>query len=148
MSTVGRIIPYLAVVFEHVLKVTPAASGLKTPVVDTLIKEGTVNGFKQQKLLLGSPTIDVKSPFKVSWKDLEEFKRSESKGKKITLFPMGIVESARKNVPESLLAKEGSSASHGAMGIFYVEEATNCLTDLGKFLQSQDAALRLLENTQ
>ncbi|MCO5575421.1 hypothetical protein L7F22_053167 [Adiantum nelumboides] len=35
-------------------------------------------------------------------------------------------------------SKEGSSASHGAMGIFSVEVATNCLTDLSKFLQSQD----------
>ncbi|MCO5608907.1 hypothetical protein L7F22_063125 [Adiantum nelumboides] len=67
-----------------------------------------------------------------------EFKKSESKGKKITLFPMGIVGSVGKSVPKSLLAKEGSSASHGTMGIFSVEEATNYLTDLSKFLQSQD----------
>ncbi|MCO5599338.1 hypothetical protein L7F22_053439 [Adiantum nelumboides] len=124
-------------------KVTPTALGLKTLAADTLMEEGVVSGSKRQKLLLGSPTIDVKSPFKVSWKDLEEhntkvnffsmgseFKKSESKGKKITLFPTGIVGSTGKNVSESLLVKEGSSASHGAMGIFSMEEATNCLTDL------------------
>ncbi|MCO5607773.1 hypothetical protein L7F22_061974 [Adiantum nelumboides] len=107
---VGRVAPYLATIFEHVLKVTPAASGMKTPAADTLMKEGI--------------------------------------GKKITLFFTGIVGSARKNVPESLLAKEGSSASHSAMGIFSVEEATNYLTNLGKFLQSQDEALRVLQNAK
>ncbi|MCO5609871.1 hypothetical protein L7F22_064104 [Adiantum nelumboides] len=158
---VSRVAPYLAAIFEHVLKVTPAASGKKTMAADTLMEEGIVSGSKRRKLLLGSPTIDVKSPFKVSWKDLEEpdskmsfffmgseLKKSESKGKKITFFLMGIVGSAGKNVPKSSLAKEGSKASHGSMGIFSVEEATNYLTDLGKFLQSQDEALRVLENAK
>ncbi|MCO5598513.1 hypothetical protein L7F22_052610 [Adiantum nelumboides] len=44
--------------------------------------------------------------------------------------------------------KESGSASHSVMGIFSVEEATNCLTDLGKFLHSQDEALKVLENAQ
>ncbi|MCO5565078.1 hypothetical protein L7F22_018749 [Adiantum nelumboides] len=147
--------------FWYLEKVTPAALGLKTPAANPLMEEGVVSGSKQQKLLLGSPTIDVKSPFKVSWKDSEEpdskviffsmgseFKKSESKGKKITLFLTGIVGSAKKNVLKSLLAKEGSSASHGAMGNFSPEEATNCLTDSSKFLQSQDEALRVLENAK
>ncbi|MCO5608936.1 hypothetical protein L7F22_063154 [Adiantum nelumboides] len=69
---VGRVAPYLAAIFEHVLKVTPATSGMKTPAADTLMEEGTKSGSKHQKLLLGSPTIDVKSPFKVSWKDFED----------------------------------------------------------------------------
>ncbi|MCO5555418.1 hypothetical protein L7F22_008964 [Adiantum nelumboides] len=159
--------------------VTPAASCLKTLVANTLMEEGTISGSKQRKLLLGSPTIDSKSPFKVSWKDLEEHeskmnfstmgsnsKKLESKGKKITLFPKGIVKSVGKSVPKSssaihgtmgifsmeeatnCLAKEGSSASHGTMGIFSVEEATNCLVDLSKFLQTQDEALSVLENAK
>ncbi|MCO5608761.1 hypothetical protein L7F22_062977 [Adiantum nelumboides] len=121
---VGRVAPYLAAIFEHVLKVTPAALGMRTPVADTLMEEGTVSG-------------------------RSEFKKSESTSKKITLFSTEIVDGfATKNVPKSLLAKEGKSASHGAMGIFFVEEATNCLTNLEKFLQSQDEALRVLENAK
>ncbi|MCO5576462.1 hypothetical protein L7F22_030272 [Adiantum nelumboides] len=138
----------------YISGVMPTASGLKTPAVDTLMEEGTVSGSKRQKLLWGSPTIDVKSPFKVSWKNFEEpdskviffsmgskFKKSNSKGKKITLFPTGIVGSTGKNVPESLLAKEGSSASHGAKGIFSVEEATSWLTNLGKFMTTENVLL-------
>ncbi|MCO5581896.1 hypothetical protein L7F22_035785 [Adiantum nelumboides] len=197
---VGRVAPYLAAIFEHVLRVTPVASGLKTPAANALMEEGTLSGSKQRKLLLGSPTIDSKSPFKVSWKDFEEpeskmnfftmgykrearykqrklllgsppidskspfkvswkdleepeskmnfftmgseSKKSESKGKKITLFPKGIVESAGKSVPKSLLAKEGSSASHGTMGMFPTEEATNCLDDLREM---QKISTRLLQ---
>ncbi|MCO5547883.1 hypothetical protein L7F22_001335 [Adiantum nelumboides] len=131
------------------------ASGLKTPAANALTKEGTLSGSKQRKLLLGSPTIDSKSPFKVSWKDLEEpeskmnfftmgseSKKSESKGKKITLFPKGIVGSAGKSVPKSLLAKEGSSANHGTMGMFPAEEATNYLADL---TEMQKISTRLLQ---
>ncbi|MCO5608765.1 hypothetical protein L7F22_062981 [Adiantum nelumboides] len=119
----GRVAPYLAAIFEHVLKVTPAALGMRTMAADTLMEEGTVSG-------------------------RSEFKKSESTSKKITLFPMESVGFARKNVPKRLLAKEGKSASHGAMGIFFVEETTNCLTNLGKFLQSQDEALKVLENAK
>ncbi|MCO5572067.1 hypothetical protein L7F22_025818 [Adiantum nelumboides] len=54
------------------LQVSLAASSMKTSATYTLMEEGTISGSKRQKLLLGSPTIDVKSPFKVSWKDLEE----------------------------------------------------------------------------
>ncbi|MCO5599227.1 hypothetical protein L7F22_053327 [Adiantum nelumboides] len=152
---VGRVAPYLAAIFEHVLKVTPAASSMKTPIADTLMEEGTVSGSKRRKLLLGSPTIDVKSSFKVSWKDLEEsdskgnffsmgfeFNKSKSKGKKIIFFPSGVVGSAGKNVSDNSLAREGGTASHLIMGIFFVEEATNCLTDLGKLLHSQDEAVK------
>ncbi|MCO5560516.1 hypothetical protein L7F22_014131 [Adiantum nelumboides] len=126
---VGRMAPYLAAIFEHVLKVTLAALGLKTLAADTLMEEGTTSGSKRWKLLLGSPTIDIKSPFKVYWKDLEEPEL------KLNFFSMG----SKFKKSES----KGSSASHGTMGIFFVKEATNCLTaDLSKFLQSQDEALR------
>ncbi|MCO5585791.1 hypothetical protein L7F22_039727, partial [Adiantum nelumboides] len=69
---VGRVARYLAAIFEHVLKVTLAASGLKTPAVDTLMEEGTISGSKQRKLLLGSPTIDTKSPFGKIWRSLNQ----------------------------------------------------------------------------
>ncbi|MCO5592862.1 hypothetical protein L7F22_046866 [Adiantum nelumboides] len=46
--------------------------GLKTSATDVLTKEGTLSGSKRRKLLLGSPTVNRKSPFKVSWKDLKE----------------------------------------------------------------------------
>ncbi|MCO5603656.1 hypothetical protein L7F22_057807 [Adiantum nelumboides] len=123
---VGRVAPYLAYIFEHVLKVTPTALGMKTPAADTLMEEGIVNVFS-----MGS-----------------ELKKSESKGRKITLFLTWIAGFGGKNVLESSMAKEGGSASHLIMGIFSVEEATNCLNDLGKFLQSQDEALRVLQNAK
>ncbi|MCO5586483.1 hypothetical protein L7F22_040423 [Adiantum nelumboides] len=115
---VGRVTPYLAAIFEHVL--APTALGLKTSTAATLMEEGTISG---------------------------KFKKSESKGKKITLFSMGIVGFAWKSVPESLLAKEGSSASHGAMGILSAKEATNSLIDLSnmQLLQEKSAKENLQE---
>ncbi|MCO5560512.1 hypothetical protein L7F22_014127 [Adiantum nelumboides] len=158
---VAPVAPYLASIFENVLKVTPAPSGMKTPISDTLLAKGTMSGSKRRKLLLGFPTIDVKSPFTISWKDLEEsdskaknfytgseLKKSESKGKKVTLFLPRTVGSARKHVSKSSMAKEGGSASHSIMGTFSAEEANNFLIDLGKFLHSQDEALKVLENAR
>ncbi|MCO5564719.1 hypothetical protein L7F22_018386 [Adiantum nelumboides] len=123
-------------------------------------EEGTLSGMKQRKLLLGSPTIDKsKSPFTLSWKDLEEpesksniftmgseSKKSESKGKKVIVFLKGIGGAAKKSGLESLKVKGGSSASHETMGIFSMEEAANCLDDLNKFPQNQNATLRVLES--
>ncbi|MCO5580742.1 hypothetical protein L7F22_034612 [Adiantum nelumboides] len=131
----GRVAPYLAAIIEHVLKVTPVASGMKTPAANMLMEEGTVSGSKRRKLLLRSPTIDVKSPFKVTWKDLED------PDSKVNFFSMGL--ELKKSE-----SREGSSANHGAMGIFSVEEATNYLIDLGKFLQSQYEVLWVLENVK
>ncbi|MCO5611398.1 hypothetical protein L7F22_065651 [Adiantum nelumboides] len=111
----GVIIGDVRLTPKLVSKVTPAASGLKTTSADMLMEEGTASERKRRKLLLGSPTIDTKSPFKVSWKDLEEpesklnvftmgleSKKLESKGKKITLFSKGIVGATGKSVPKSL----------------------------------------------
>ncbi|MCO5600072.1 hypothetical protein L7F22_054180 [Adiantum nelumboides] len=123
--TMGQEAPYLAAIFEHAPKVKPVASSLKTSAVDALTKEGTLRfgGAKLNFSTMGS----------------------ESKGKKITLFPKGTARAAGKSVSESLLVKGGSSASHETMGIFFVEEATNYLADLNKFLQNQDEVLRVLE---
>ncbi|MCO5560859.1 hypothetical protein L7F22_014479 [Adiantum nelumboides] len=120
------------------MQLTGYASSIKfedTGCADMLMEEGTKD-LEEPESKMNFFTMGSKS------------KKSESKGKKITLFPKGIVRSARKRVLESLLAKEGSSASHGTMGIFSVEEATNYLVDLSKFLQTQDEALRVLENAR
>ncbi|MCO5608232.1 hypothetical protein L7F22_062438 [Adiantum nelumboides] len=137
------------------------SSSIRYENTDCRYFDGRRSGSKRQKLMLGSPTIDVKSPFKVSWKDLEEsdskanffstgseLKKSKSKGKKVTLFPSGIIGSAGKNDSDNSLAREGGNASHLIMGIFSMKEATNCLIDLSKFLHSQDEALKVLENAQ
>ncbi|MCO5558666.1 hypothetical protein L7F22_012252 [Adiantum nelumboides] len=107
---------------EQGVKVTPAASGMKTPAADTLMEEGTVSGSKHRKLLLGSTTIDVKSPFKVSWKDLEE---PNSK--------WGLLDPRERMFWRARWPRK---------------VAVLVITNLGKFLQSQDEALRVLENAK
>ncbi|MCO5601136.1 hypothetical protein L7F22_055255 [Adiantum nelumboides] len=126
---VGRVAPYLATIFEHVLKVLSVVAGLKTPVAD-----GFREGLEEPESKLNIFTMESKS------------KKLESKGKKVMVFLKGIDGAMEKSVPESLKVKEGSSASHETMGIFSVEEAANCLDDLNKFLQNQDAVLRVLES--
>ncbi|MCO5577908.1 hypothetical protein L7F22_031743 [Adiantum nelumboides] len=121
-SAVGRVAPYLAAIFEHVLKVSLGAASLKTPVADVLKKEGTISGMKWRKLLLGSPIADKsKSPFSISWKDLEEPET------KVDIFNLG--------------SESKKSESK-------VEVAANCLDNLNKFLQDQDVVLRVLENAK